>query len=110
MIRPEARPKNSPGPMPSWALAGAAPASAHDGIGPGLFFGLASGLIIGGALANQEHRHYRYYGDADYGYNQGPACYPGPLQWRWQQVCQPDAYGQLFCRNVKSYYRAEICN
>ena len=90
---------------------GAAPASAHDdGLGIGL--GLATGLIIGGVLADHPHHYYphAYY---DTGYDAGydaPACYPGPLQWRWQQVCQPDYYGQLECRNVKSYYRAQICN
>ena len=34
----------------------------------------------------------------------------GPLQWRWEQVCRPDSYGELDCRNVKTYYRPEICN
>jgi len=88
---------------------GAAPASAHDhlGGGAGLFLGLATGLIVGGAIASERHHPDYYYGDA--GYDPGPACHPGRLQWRWQQVCQPDAYGQLYCRNVKSYYRPEIC-
>lgn len=90
---------------------GAAPASAHDhGLGLGL--GLATGLIIGGILLN-EHRHAHpayIYDNTDYNYNVAPACYPGPLQWRWQQVCQPDGYGQLYCQNVKSYYRPEVCN
>ena len=87
---------------------GAAPASAHDN-GAGLFVGLATGLIVGGILLN-EHRHHHadFYDNA--GYGPGPVCYPGPLQWRWQQVCQPGAYGQLYCRNVRSYYRPEICN
>jgi hypothetical protein len=82
-------------------------ASAHDGFGgrggAGLFLGLASGLIIGGALANEHRYHPNYYYD-------NASCYPGPLQWRWEQVCRPDSYGQLDCRNVKTYYRPEICN
>jgi capsule polysaccharide modification protein KpsS len=82
-------------------------ASAHDG-GAGLFFGLASGLIIGSALAHERRGPVFYSGNA--GYDDGPACYPGPLQWRWQQVCQPGAYGRLYCQNVRSYYRPEVCN
>jgi hypothetical protein len=89
---------------------GAPQASAH-GAGPGLFFGLATGLIIGSALAHERRRGPDYiYGNAGYDYGPGPVCYPGPLQWRWQQVCQPGAYGQLYCQNVRSYYQPEICN
>ena len=89
-----------------------APASAHDN-GAGLAFGLATGLIIGGVLLNGHRRHHQHpdfiYGDAGYAPPQ-PVCYPGPLQYTWQQVCQPDYNGQLRCQNVKNYYRQQICN
>jgi len=83
-------------------------ANAHDGRA-GLFLGFTSGLIIGDLLANEANRRHYPYAPAYY-YGEGPSCYPGPLQWRWQQVCEPGAYGQLYCQNVKNYYRPEICN
>lgn len=107
---------------------GAPQASAHDE-GAGVLFGIASGLVIGDVLAHQRREEWRRYhehmdqgradehaairsyfnGPAPY-YGPGPSCYPGPLQWRWQQVCQPGAYGQLYCQNVKTYYQPQICN
>ena len=94
----------------SLATAGLGTAPAHadgrGGAGIGLGIGLVTGLIIGDAITNA-HPHRRY--DPGYAYDNagyGPVCHPGRLQWRWQEICDPDGY----CRNVKTYFRPEVCN
>lgn len=86
------------------------PAEAH-GPGPGLFFGLATGLIVGGIIASEANRHHsRVYLNSGYDYDQGPSCYLGPRECRWEQVCQPGGYGETFCQKVRHCFRQQYCN
>lgn len=93
----------------SLATAGltATPASAHDhgGAAIGIGLGLVTGLIIGDVIANQHRRHVY---QPDYSYDNAgyqTYCHPGHLQSRWQEICDPDGY----CRNVKTYFRPQVC-
>ena len=92
----------------------ATPASARDN-GAGLAIGLATGLIIGGIILENQHRHHhrdqaptQFYDNA--GYGNGGGCYLGPQRWRWEQVCQQGQDGDTYCQNVKHFYREQICN
>ncbi len=94
-----------------------APASAGDN-GAGLAIGLGAGLILGGILldANRHQRHSRpqaqfYFGgnsydNADY----QPACYLGPVRYRWVEDCRQGRYGDLFCHKTKQAFQEQICN
>jgi hypothetical protein len=97
-----------------------APASASDR-GAGLAIGIGAGLIIGGILLNQQrnhhpHRHggpqayfgggYDPYGNVGY----QPACYLGPVQYRWVEDCRQGNHGDLFCHKTQQAYQQKICN
>ena len=93
------------------------PAKAGDN-GAGLAIGLATGLIVGGIILNNQRHHSQryapqaYFGNTGYnGYNDGPRCYLGPQQVRWEQQCQQDDYtGDTYCHPVKHFFRQQICN
>ncbi len=98
-----------------------APASARDN-GAGLAIGIGAGLIIGGILLNAHRRDHRRLGPQVYfggGYNDyndyndvgyQPACYLGPVKYRWVEECHPGNYGDLFCHKTKQAYQQRICN
>jgi hypothetical protein len=96
-----------------------APASARDN-GAGLAIGIGAGLIIGGILLNEHRRHPRphhspqvYFGggyEPDYNVSYQPACYLGPVKYRWVESCREGRYGDLFCHKTKQAYQEQICN
>ncbi len=91
-----------------------APASANDR-GAGLAIGIGAGLLIGGILLNAQRHHFRrpaqqLYFDGGYDdYNQ-PACYLGPVKYRWVEDCRQGRYGDLFCHKTKQPYQQQYCN
>jgi len=97
-----------------------APASAHDN-GAGAALAIGAGLIIGGILLNAHRDRFQHHGgpqvffqggEQDYndaGYQQ-PACYLGPVTYRWVETCRPGQFGDLFCHKTRQPYQEQFCN
>ncbi len=102
------------------SLTAATPASANDR-GAGAAIAIGAGLIIGSILLNEHRnrdRHVRrgpriYFGGGDLDYNDAgyqPACYLGPVKYRWVEDCRQGRYGDLFCHKTKQPYQEQFCN
>lgn len=90
----------------------ATPAQAGDK-GAALAIGIATGLIVGGIVANAgERQHRRGHGGPQIYFSAGspePVCYPGPLKTRWIEKCRERWNGDLICHKTKQTYREQIC-
>ncbi len=87
-----------------------APASAGNR-DAGLAIGIGAGLIIGGILLNEQRNQHPHRGQRRHlGIGYQPACYLGPVQYRWVESCREGRNGDLFCRKSRQAYQEKICN
>jgi hypothetical protein len=103
------------------SLTAATPASAGDNRA-GTAIAIGAGLIIGGILLN-EHRNHQphrnrgrgpqvYFNGGYDGYNNAgyqPACFLGPVKYRWVEECREGRHGDLFCHKTQQAFRERIC-
>jgi hypothetical protein len=96
------------------------PASAGNHNGAGLAIGIGAGLIIGGILLNAQRNNHPHHNSLQMNFGGGydpydnvgfqPACYLGPVQYRWVETCRQGNYGDLFCHKTRQAFQQRICN